>query len=343
MWGTPRTRHRTVCWRSMDAVMGKACVPGKWRAAGGGQTARSLPRRTSGPVGFRSPATLVTPLLPMTRFAIASIAALCACAPILPESRISSDVPRAPSEIWKGPVSPAPPPAANDSALLAQLPRQGTPITLRQLISFALQNAPQTRSTWLSARAAAAGVVSRRSAYYPQIDAQVQAGYSHQTIGKGLFTVDQFTLTPGATLSYLLLHLGGRSADIGEAQAPLHAADLTHNVTVQDLVLRVEQAYYQYLSAKALVAADQDSVREARTAYQAAGERRDAGVATVADVLQAKTLFSQAKLALQQSEGQVATVRGALATSLGVPANLPVDVGELPANLPIEPKIGRAS
>jgi len=234
-------------------------------------------------------------------------------------------------------VPAAPPQAPADNALLAQLPKQGTAITLRQLIGFALQNSPQTRSTWLSARAAAAGVVSRRSAYYPQIDAQVQAGYSHQTIGKGLFTVDAFTLTPGATLSYLLLDLGGRSADIGEAEALLEAANLNHNSAVQDLVLRVEQAYYQYLSAKALVAADRDSVREAQTAYQAAEERRDAGVATVADVLQAKTLLSQANLALQTSEGQVATVRGALATSLGVPANLPVDVGELPANLPIQP------
>src|SRR5256885_3432572 len=206
MWGTPRTRHRTVCWRSMDAVMGKACVPGKWRARRGGGTARSLPRRTDGPVGFRSPATLVTPLLPMIRFAIASIAALCACAPILPESRISSDVPRSPSETWKGPVSPAPPPAANDSALLAQLPRQGATITLRQLIGFALQNSPQTRSTWLSARAAAAGVVSRQSAYYPQIDAQLQVGYSHQALGRNTFTVE--ALSPGATLSYLLLDLG---------------------------------------------------------------------------------------------------------------------------------------
>jgi len=202
----------------------------------------------------------------MTRIAIVPIVALFACAPVLPESRISSEVPRAPSEAWKGPLPPAPPPAAADPALLAQIPKQGTPITLRQLISFALQNAPQTRSTWLSARAAAAGVVSRRSAYYPQIDGQVQAGYSHQTIGKGLFTVDQFTLTPGATLNYLLFDLGGRGADVGEAEALLEAANLNHNATVQDLVLRVEQAYYQYLSAKALVASgvirrERDGVR----------------------------------------------------------------------------------
>src|SRR5438067_255726 len=273
----PRTRHRTVCWRSMDAMMGKDRVSGKWLAGRGGKTARSFLRQTSTPVGFRSPATLVTPLLPMNRLVMLLAGALFACAPVLSESRISSDLPHAPSETWKGPLPAAPPPAAADAALLSQLPRQGTPITLRQLISYALQNSPQTRSTWLSARAAAAGAVSKRSAYYPQLDGQVQAGYSHQTIGKGLFTVDQFTLTPGATLNYLLLDLGGRSADAGEAEALLEAANLTHNVAVQDLVLRVEQVYYQYLSAKALVAADRESVRAAQTAYQAAEERRNAG------------------------------------------------------------------
>ena len=317
--------------------MGKDRGSGKWLAGRGGKTARSFLRQTSTPVGFRSPATLVTPLLPMNRLVMLLAGALFACAPVLSESRISSDVPHAPSETWKGPLPAAPPPAAADAALLSQLPRQGTPITLRQLISYALQNSPQTRSTWLSARAAAAGAVSKRSAYYPQIDGQLQAGYSHQTIGKGLFTVDQFTLTPGATLNYLLLDLGGRSADVGEAEALLEAANLTHNVAVQDLVLRVEQVYYQYLSAKALVAADRESVRAAQTAYQAAEERRNAGVATVADVLQAKTQLSQANLILQQSGGQVATVRGALATSLGVPANLPVDVGDLPENLAVQP------
>jgi outer membrane protein len=232
---------------------------------------------------------------------------------------------------------PAPPPSAGpDASLLAQLPPPGTLLSLRKLVAFALQNSPQTRSSWLNSRAAAAGVVSRRSAYYPTVAAQVQAGYTHTAIG-GTTVFDGFTLTPGASLSYLLLDLGGRSADIEEAEALLDVANLSHNRTVQDVVLNVEQAYFQYVSAKALVAANEDTLKETQTAFQAAEERRNAGVATVADVLQAKTLVSQARLALQQNQGQVIALRGALATSLGVPANLPVDVGELPAELPLRP------
>ena len=54
-------------------------------------------------------------------------------------------------------------------------------------------------------------------------------------------------------------------------------------------------------------------VEEARTNLAAAEERRRVGLATIADVLQARTAASQAQLDLQTIEGNVQTTRGALA------------------------------
>jgi len=51
------------------------------------------------------------------------------------------------------------------------------------------------------------------------------------------------------------------------------------------------------------------------------------GLATIADVLQAKTALSQAQLALESTQGQLQTARGALALSMGLPANIPYDIG----------------
>jgi outer membrane protein TolC len=101
-------------------------------------------------------------------------------------------------------------------------------------------------------------------------------------------------------------------------------------------VLATSQGYYQYLNAKAQVVARQASSEEARRNLAAADERHRAGVATIADVLQAKTAASQAELALQIVQGLVQIVRGALATTIGVPATVPVDVGELPEELPLD-------
>ena len=52
--------------------------------------------------------------------------------------------------------------------------------------------------------------------------------------------------------------------------------------------------------------------------------RHDAGVATIADVLQARTAVSQAELTLLTFEGTVTVFRGALATSMGLPASIPL-------------------
>jgi outer membrane protein len=275
----------------------------------------------------------------MHRLAILFVLATAACATFLPGSRVDASVAPTPAQPWVPPHPvPAPEATGPDPALLAQF-RPGMQVTLQQLLSYALANNPQTRSAWLSARAAAAGAASRRSAYYPAITASGQLGFAHQSAftGTAFIPYELWTLTPGASLTWLLLDLGGRSADVEEADLLLEAANLNHDATIQNLLLSVEQAYFQYQGAKELLISAQTTVKEAETAYRAAEERRRAGLATIADVLQSKTALSQAVLALQQAEGNVATVRGALATSLGVPANLPVDVTPLPGKLDVQP------
>jgi len=273
----------------------------------------------------------------MNRAAFLLALSTAGCATVLPGPRVDASVSPSQSQRWVPPQPvAAPKPPELDPALVAQI-KPGTQITLQQLLSYALSNNSQTRSAWLNARAAAAGAASRRSAYYPTVEIDAQAGFAHQSFAKGALTFDQWALTPSAQLTWLLLDLGGRSADVEEADRLLEAANLNHGAAVQDLLLLVQQGYFQYQGAKALLTSAQASVREAQTAYQAAEERRRAGVATLADVLQAKTQLSQAVLALQQAEGNVATARGALATSLGVSATLPVDVADLPQRLDVQP------
>jgi outer membrane protein TolC len=73
---------------------------------------------------------------------------------------------------------------------------------------------------------------------------------------------------------------------------------------------------------------------EAQTNFDAAQGRREAGVATIADVLQSKTALSQATLITLTIAGSIGSLRGALATAMGIPANVPFDVEDLPAEVP---------
>ena len=239
-----------------------------------------------------------------------------------------------PSEAWTPPPSAIPPSAAQapapDSALEAALPpdlgdriRQ---LTLPDIVAIGLSNNSATKLAWDRAQAAAAAYGSARGAWLPTIDGDVTATRIRTTASQGRTAVLQSVLQPSVSLSYLVFDLGGRSGSVAQARQDLYAADFTHNATIQNVVLQVEVAYFQYIAERALLLAQRTTVKEAQENLAAAEERRRVGLATIADVLQARTAASQAELASETTEGNLQTARGALALSLGLPANAPYDI-----------------
>jgi outer membrane protein TolC len=203
------------------------------------------------------------------------------------------------------------------------------------VVDLGLRNNTQTRLSWSNARAAAAAYGSERGAYYPTIDGDVTGTRLKTVASQGRSAVTQSVLSPSLSLSYLLFDFGGRSGNVGSARNALVAANFTHNATLQNVVLQIQTAYFQYIANRALLQAQRITVREAQTNLAAAEERNRVGVATIADVLQARTAASQAELAAQATEGSLQTSRGALALSLGLPANLPYDIDSSAGQLPV--------
>lgn len=228
----------------------------------------------------------------------------------------------APNAVWAAPRA-APREAAPAPALPAGLAEHVNTLTLADIVDLALRNNPATRASWEAARSAAAAYGAQRGAYYPTLDAEIGAA-RQKTAGR--FAVDQTSYAPSVSLSFLLFDFGGRSGAVEAAKQALVAADWTHNATLQDVVLQVERAYFEYMAAKALLAAQQATLAEARTSLAAAEERRRVGLGTIADVLQARTALSQAQLDVETTEGTLQTTRGALAVAMGLPANVPYDV-----------------
>jgi len=266
-----------------------------------------------------------------------SAALLTGCLEMRPKAFVDASTPPAPEKLMMAPM-PAAPPAAPGAASPELPPAGAAPTTISpaQAVDVALRNNPATRQAWFRARAAAASVGSKRSAYYPNVELegsllrQKNAAFNGQTI------YYQTTYGPTALLSWLLFDFGGRSADVSEAEAFLAEANASHDAVLNDVILQVLQAYYAYEGAKSLLVAQEASLKQAEENLRAADERHRAGVATIADVLQARTTASQQRLAYDTVQGQIAVIRGALATSLGVPANTPVEAGELPENLDLD-------
>jgi len=230
------------------------------------------------------------------------------------------------------------PPGGDSAHVLPEdiLPRLQS-LGLGDVVDLALRNNPATRQSWASARAAADLYGASRGPYYPEIDGQVTATRLKTTATQGRNAQQQTVYGPVLNVSWLLLDFGGRSGATGQAREALIAADWTHNATIQNVVLIAQSAFFQYQGTRALLTAQQVSVKEAQANLDAAEQRNKVGLATIADVLQAKTALSQAQLAVLTTEGTLATARGALAVSMGLPANLPYEVDSLAGLQPVAP------
>jgi len=240
-----------------------------------------------------------------------------------------SGTPASPSATWTPPANAIPRkvPPPNDLVL----PPAGAPLELAQIVDLALSNNPATRTTWLEARLAEANLGSVRAAYLPTVDLDASLNRAHTATGSAT------TLSgPNLSLDYLLFDFGGRNASAEAARQALIASGFTHNQTIQDVILDVEQAYYDYLDAKALLTAQEATIKERQISLDSADARHRAGVATIADVLQARTALSQAKLTYETIEGNLRRLQGTIATLMGVPASTPLVVGDLPADVPAQ-------
>jgi len=238
----------------------------------------------------------------------------------------------APNATWTPPkkrdTSATPPVSAVLPPDLAQRVKE---LTLGDVVDIALRNNPQTQISWQNARAAAAAYGSQQGHYYPTLDLGVSGTQTRAfSSGDNGATSTSSVGGPTATLTWLLFDIGGRSGGIANARESLLAADWTHNGVIQDVVLQVQTAYFNYVANRALLEAQRLTTQEAQTNLDVTEARHGQGLATIADVLQAKTQLSQAELAAETTEGAIQITRGALANAMGLPANLPYDIAAFP-------------
>ena len=216
------------------------------------------------------------------------------------------------------------------------LRNQETNWNLTDIIEVALRNNPDTRQTWYAARSAAADWLSSKGDKYPEINLSAGVTRTDNLTSVKRVSPSNTGLSSSVGLTWLLFDFGGRDASIEEKRRTLFAADFSHNAAIQDQVFIVIEAYFEYANAKALEKALETSMKEASTNLDVAEERHRNGLSTIADVLLAKTSFSQALLNLENAKGRVKTIRGALATAMGVPVNTPYDIADLPMNPPVD-------
>lgn len=239
-----------------------------------------------------------------------------------------SAVPPRPGLTWQAPKTEA---RAAPSAPALKNP---SPLTLAELTDLALRNNPSTREAWAAANAQAAAVDIAGAGFWPSVDATASLTRNKASIqgNRGVTSGNaQTRFSPGISLSYVLFDSGARAAGERAARYGLLAANLGQNRTLQNVVLNVEQAYYQLLGARQAVIAVEETVKTAQTSHDAANERYRAGLATLGDVYQAETQLAQGRLQLRQAQGEAGKLAGVLRSAVGVPVNAALEIA--PAQL----------
>lgn len=203
--------------------------------------------------------------------------------------------------------------------------------TLAELVDLAESHNPDTRVAWERARAQAAVLGIARSELYPILAAAAisQTGRQEVLFNNRFYrqTIQDFQVA--LELNYTVFDFGARSGRIDAARAEAVAANFAFNDTHRQVIYRVEQAYYQLLNASGQEDAARASLANAQAVQQAAEDRLNNGLATLPDVLEARSATAQAEYELQAVLGAEEIAHGDLATSLGTSPTVAIHVQPL--------------
>ena len=208
--------------------------------------------------------------------------------------------------------------------------------TLGQLIDIAEENNPSTHAAWDRARVAAASLGIARSELYPTVLASAAGRtFLDPPLLYSTFVLQDIGLFETAlSLNYTLVDFGARRNEISAAKARLLAANLNFNNEHLILIQQVSAAYYSLLNATGLREAAEVNLHDAQAVEDAVRDRKENGLATLPDVLEAHAATAKADYDLQSALGTEQTAFGDLATIMTATPTKSFKVQEL-KDLPI--------
>jgi outer membrane protein TolC len=200
------------------------------------------------------------------------------------------------------------------AALGLAVPAVGqTPLTLTEAIARARAQNPDASSTAAAEREAAQRVTQARAGYWPKVDVAEswQRGNQPVFVFSSLLAQRQFTAAdfaldalnhPDAVDNFRTGVMVEQSLFDGATKANVTAAGLGHDIATasrtmvdHDLAASVTEAYGRVLVAAAASQSAAAAAETARGDRELAGNRRDAGLVTDADVLQLDVYVSRTR------------------------------------------------
>ena len=196
-----------------------------------------------------------------------------------------------------------------------------TPLTLKDAEALALKNHPQV----LAARATVLEfnqfVVETRSAYFPTLDGEFtgSGGNPQGRIGAGYLAASRLfdRLGTGISLSQLITDSGRTPNLVASSRLQAQASQQTYEATRYDVLLAVNQAYFNALRAQALVKVAEETVAARQLLADQVTALEKNKLRSLVDVAFADVNLSEAKLLLLRAQDEVRAAFAELTRALG--------------------------
>ena len=200
--------------------------------------------------------------------------------------------------------------------------------SLAELIDLAESHNPETRVAWEQSRSLMDALGVARSELYPTLVAVALSQASRQQVflNSSFFRQVVQSSDLAFDLNYTIFDFGGRSGRIDQARARLLAGDFNFNDTHRRVIYQTETAYYLLLNAVGQQEAARANLANANAVRQAAESSLKNGLATLPDVLEARSAVAEAAYNVQAAIGTEDVARGNLAIALGTSPMQPVPV-----------------
>jgi len=216
---------------------------------------------------------------------------------------------------------------------------------LSELIDIAQRTNPETRVAWEHARQAAIGMGLAEGSYYPALAAVATAAVAHvplpiptTVVPGGIFTADTQFIIPTLSLEWLMLDFGRRRALVDAARALIVEATAGFNAKHQQIVFDVTREFHALTAVRGKVAADRAALAAARSLEDAAAARKEHGLATLPEVLQAQEETARATYDLEDALATEHDARLALLETIGIRPGTPIDIADI-SQQPLPPAL----
>lgn len=189
--------------------------------------------------------------------------------------------------------------------------------TLPELIQIGICNNPALNRSFMAIRSAQADKGDALSSYLPTLTATGSISQTHTHI-ESTESGNTYPYAGNIALSWLIYDFGGRSATTAQMQAYLDSAQFNYNAKLHDMVLAINQAYFDLLSAQEVLKSTESSAASFKKSYEESVKRFELGLVSASDKLLAKTSYDQSLLDVVTAKNTLKKAQGALSVLLNL-------------------------